>query len=470
MNENQKPAPSPAEMMSKFIEGQTSTNANITSFVEGVKSLIESNAETKSVKEEFEAKFEAKSKEFEAEVKSMEAKMQAQIDELNVKKSVNISGATQVIDYSTLSYQVKSDVAGSFISNSQLNQEQAQKALFLYKSFAEKHPELSQKYNIPKVINYIEEKAIHNSTDASLGGILRNAPFILDMVVQQSGESIIRKYANVASANAVVIEIPYLMKAGQAKVRGIGQDFEDDIASNFATKSVTAAEVYAPATFDINVSLTMSDKIGMLLSQVEQNLRYTVYAKLDNYYLGGGVVTQGSQGRIESIIPDASNQYEYQNNIADASYQMQLGKIGFVKSGVNGDVTLDSLNRLSLSLPQNGKRKVFMCHSAVYEKIKGVKDTTGNPYLLNGNGINLFNQEITGINGAQIVINDRLPLDTAIYGDIAGGYTIVDSFGGYNMLDRPGTNNSGVNRIIARVFSTAMITSYQAYRLYKLVA
>lgn len=438
---------------------------------EQIKALTETLTETKSAKEELEAKSKEIEAKAEAEIKSVKEEFHARLDEMNEKKSVNVSGATQVIDYSTLNYQVKSDVASSFLDGTQYNQEHGQKALFLYKTFAEKYPELSQKYNIPQVLNYIEEKSIvHNSTDANLGGILRNAPFILDMIVQQSGESIIRKYATVASANTTVIEIPYLMKEGQAKTRSVGQDFEDNIAANFATKSVTAAEVYAPATFDINTSLTMSEKMGMLLSQVENNLRYNVYAKLDNYYLGGGVITQGSQGRIESIIPDASNQYEYQNNIADASYQMQLGKIGFVKSGANGDVTFDSLNRLSLSLPQNGKRKVFMCHSAVYERIKGIKDTAGNQYLLNGNGINLFNQEITGINGAQIVINDRLPLDTAIYGDIAGGYTIVDSFGGYNMLSRPGTNNSGVNRIIARVFSTAMITSYQAYRLYKLVA
>jgi len=443
----------------------------LATMAENIKSVFEANAEAKSVKEEFEAKSKEIEAKAEAEIKSVKEEFHARLDEMNEKKSVNVSGATQVIDYSTLNYQVKSDVASSFLDGTQYNQEHGQKALFLYKTFAEKYPELSQKYNIPQVLNYIEEKSIvHNSTDANLGGILRNAPFILDMIVQQSGESIIRKYATVASANTTVIEIPYLMKAGQAKTRSVGQDFEDNIAANFATKSVTAAEVYAPATFDINTSLTMSEKMGMLLSQVENNLRYNVYAKLDNYYLGGGVITQGSQGRIESIIPDASNQYEYQNNIVDASYQMQLGKIGFVKSGANGDVTFDSLNRLSLSLPQNGKRKVFMCHSAVYERIKGIKDTAGNPYLLNGNGINLFNQEITGINGAQIVINDRLPLDTAIYGDIAGGYTIVDSFGGYNMLSRPGTNNSGVNRIIARVFSTAMITSYQAYRLYKLVA
>ncbi len=466
MSENQK---TPEAMVGEAVAHALSPV--LATMAENIKSVFESNAETKSAKEEFEAKskeFEAKA---EAEIKSVKEEFNARLDEMKAKKSVNVSGATQVIDYSTLNYQVKSDVASSFLDGTQYNQEHGQKALFLYKTFAEKYPELSQKYNIPQVLNYIEEKSIvHNSTDANLGGILRNAPFILDMIVQQSGESIIRKYATVASANTTVIEIPYLMKAGQAKTRSVGQDFEDNIAANFATKSVTAAEVYAPATFDINTSLTMSEKMGMLLSQVENNLRYNVYAKLDNYYLGGGVITQGSQGRIESIIPDASNQYEYQNNIADASYQMQLGKIGFVKSGANGDVTLDSLNRLSLSLPQNGKRKVFMCHSAVYEKIKGIKDTTGNPYLLNGNGINLFNQEITGINGAQIVINDRLPLDTAIYGDIAGGYTIVDSFGGYNMLSRPGTNNSGVNRIIARVFSTAMITSYQAYRLYKLVA
>lgn len=464
MSEIQKPAPNAVDLMATLVESQKSIVESQKQQGEYIKSFVESQVESKSAKETL----EAKSKEFDAKIEEVKSSFQAEINELKAKKSVNVSGAKQVTDYSTLSYQVKSDVVGSFIENAKLTEEQAQKSLCLYKSFVEKYPDLAKKHNISQIVDHIESKAFHNNVDAGLGGLLNNAPFMLDMIVQQSGESIIRKYANVVASNSVETQVKYMLKAGEAKVRGVGQDFEDGIAASFSTKKVTAAEVYAPATFDINIPDTASDNIAAILAEIENTLRYTVYAKLDNYYLGGGVVTQGSQGRIESIIPDAVDQYEYQSNIPDASYQMQLGKIGFIKSGVNGGVTYDTINKLSLSLPQNGRRKVFMCHQVVYEKLKGLKDNNGMPYLINGNGINLFNQEITGINGAQIVINDRLPLDVAIYGDIAGGYTISDSFGGYNMLSRPASNNSGVNRIIARVFSTAMITSFQAYRLYKL--
>ena len=436
---------------------------------EQFKSFFESQAETKSAKDAMESMKKEIEEKSQAEMKSFQENVEARFKEVKAKNPVYTGGVMQATDYATLSYQVKSDVVDAFISNnSKLTQEQAQKSLLLYKSFVTKYPELSSQCGIQKIVNEIEQKSFHNGVDASLGGLLANAPFMLDMVVQQSGESIIRQYANVVSSSSIQTEVPYMMKAGDAKTRAAGEDFDDGIAANFATKTVTAAEVYSPATLDINLELVASGKIGQILAQVENNLRYNVYAKLDNYYLGGGVVIQGSQGRIESIIPEATNQYEYQSNIPDAAYQMQLGKIAFIKSGVNGGVSFDSLNKLSLSLPRNGRRKVFMCHQVIYEKIKGLKDSNGNPYLINGNGINLFNQEITGINGALIVINDRLPLDVAIYGDIAGGYTISDAFGGYNMLDRPASNNSGVKRIIARVFSTAMITSYQAYRLYKL--
>ena len=111
-----------------------------------------------------------------------------------------------------------------------------------------------------------------------------------------------------------------------------------------------------------------------------------------------------------------------------------------------------------------------MCHQNMFHNIKNIKTSDGFPYILTGNGVNFLNNKLVTIDGMEIVINDRMPQNIAVYGDIAAGYTIIDSFGGYGVLNRPGVNNSGTDKMYGRIFSTAIITSFQAYRLYKIGA
>ena len=85
MSENQK---TPEAMVGEAVAHALSPV--LATMAENIKSVLESNAETKSVKEEFEAKSKEIEAKAEAEIKSVKEEFHARLDELTAKKSVNV--------------------------------------------------------------------------------------------------------------------------------------------------------------------------------------------------------------------------------------------------------------------------------------------------------------------------------------------------------------------------------------------
>ena len=195
-------------------------------------------------------------------------------------------------------------------------------------------------------------------------------------------------------------------------------------------------------------------------------LRNNVYTKFEGAYCSEGISIVGG-GSIEGIVPAVGKQFEYDFADPKGAYQFQKNKLAFVKSGNATDPTSDTILDLRYTLPQ-GTPITFMAHSSMVRKIKRLKDDNGNYIVFNGNGLAVANARPDTIDGMNIVINDRLPVDVAVYGDIARSYTIVDCFGGFKMLDRPAVELGLIDNMIGSAYSTGMITNYQLLRLYKL--
>jgi len=389
--------------------------------------------------------------------------------EMKAKKSVNVSGATQVVSYDKLSYEVKSDAVKFFAKSHDVisTEEYSKKCIEYIKSFCSNNQDFAKKYNIGAIVGDIESKSFHNTADFGYSTGLLNAPLVLDILVEVLQGSVIRQYATTRLSNSIKVEMPSFENIGEAEWVGPAQQRLQQQTVAFADlKSVTAAHAASPISLTQSLKEAASNNMPLIQNVLGGFLRNNVYTKFEGAYCSEGISIVGG-GSIEGIVPAVGKQFEYDFADPKGAYQFQKNKLAFVKSGNATDPTSDTILDLRYTLPQ-GTPITFMAHSSMVRKIKRLKDDNGNYIVFNGNGLAVANARPDTIDGMNIVINDRLPVDVAVYGDIARSYTIVDCFGGFKMLDRPAVELGLIDNMIGSAYSTGMITNYQLLRLYKL--
>ena len=223
---------------------------------ESIKSVIEVTAEAKTAKEEFEAKSKSILERIEA-TEQKNAILEAEQLEMKAKKSVNVSGATQVVSYDKLSYEVKSDAVKFFAKSHDVisTEEYSKKCIEYIKSFCSNNQDFAKKYNIGAIVGDIESKSFHNTADFGYSTGLLNAPLVLDILVEVLQGSVIRQYATTRLSNSIKVEMPSFENIGEAEWVGPAQQRLQQQTVAFADlKSVTAAHAASP------ISLTQSLK------------------------------------------------------------------------------------------------------------------------------------------------------------------------------------------------------------------
>jgi HK97 family phage major capsid protein len=317
-------------------------------------------------------------------------------------------------------------------------------------------------------------KSIHNSFDSALGGLLANAPLILPIQRQLLAISPIRSLATVRVMNAKEAKLPIIDNYGSAKFSSIeATDYEtDNTVALLKQKQVAAIECYFPfkvyqdflreiANNPYGISF-FNEILGVAAQQIQ--------IKLNSAYINGDTVQGG--GVIEGLIPEVAKTFQ-----VSKSFDYQVDKIGFVKSGDANLITPDSLISLKRSLPNTLPNKVFVMNSETLAEVEKLKDTSGRYLFSYSTKEGFTNGMIEGILlGFPVVIDDTMP-DIAtnafpiIFGNIAQSYSIIDAWNSnQELLTRVATGSGKVDTYIARLFSTGMRTGFQSYRLYKIAA
>jgi HK97 family phage major capsid protein len=432
---------------------------------EQIKSLIESQAEKKSVKDEF----EAKSKEFDVKLEAEVKSMQAQIDELSAKKSVNVSGATQVDNFEQLAYQVKSASYGMMArgTDAYAMEGYAQKSLSYIKSFAKENPIFAKSYSLGSLIGQLEEKAIHNVADGALGGLLLNAPFMLDAFVETYSESVLRQHARVEFSPSIEVQQLNITKnSGATVVMPVQERLTQGSNAMIGLEKVMAIRVADKYQIQDSLRLAAANNMPLLLNSVGKFLREEIFFKFDLLYHSEGVTIEGG-GRLEGIIPAIANQYEYQTNNPRGGDQFIKGKIAFVKSGNATSPTISSVKFLTKTLPSSVTAPKILCNASFATKLELLKDDNDNYIFYNGNGAALSQGSIGRICGLDVVVDHRMPENVAVYGDIRS-FTITDCLGGFQIFDRPAVGDGLIDNVMGNAYSTSKITDYAKLRLYKI--
>ena len=467
MSENQK---TPEAMVGEAVAHALSPV--LATMAENIKSVFESNAETKSAKEEFEAKFEAKSKEIEAkaeaEIKSVKEEFHARFDEMNAKKSVNVSGATAVESYEKLHYEVKSNAIKSLTGNIDANERdvmQKQGEAFL-QSFCKKHNDIAQRYDLSSIIGELSNKSIaHTITDMS---VLFNAPFILPAIVYAEQEMVMQRIATIYTSNSKTVAKQSFIGEGEPEWIGLKPQIDAQKATVFNMKQINAAGLAQYVTVSDLVSDAASNNMPLIMNVLQTFVKERMMKKFETAYSNTGITIGDAGGTIEGIIPATGNQYEYDFSSSLGSDQLQVGKLGFVKSGNASDVTYLSFMRLKGTLPQ-GTRLQIMGNSIFIDKLKLIKDpVTGRSIYYEGNGAAVVNGLPERMLGFDLIVNNKMPDDVAVYGDISGSYAITNCFGGYKVFEREAVGGQLFNGLLGKMYATGQIVNYKNMRLYKI--
>lgn len=475
MSENQKQTPNAVDLMSAMVENQKSMAEAIKQQGEHFKSFVVSQAEVKSVKEDYEAKSKAE----EAEKKSIlerldsaekkSAILEAEVAEVKSKKTpVHIGGATQVDNFNSLQYQVKSNAITALTQNIDgLTKESNYKQAVEYvQSFAKENKSFSSRLGFDEIMEELQSKsASHGITDMSM---ILNAPFILPALIHAEKESAMRRVATLGLANTIEIKLPVFSNIGQAEhISPTTQSLTPAKTAVLNTKTVKAVRVAQAVKIDDYLTAASSVNISTVINYVQTVLRENVIKLFDADYSGEGVQIIGG-GSIEGIVPHIDNQYQYDINDSRGSNQVQIGKLAFIKSGHASDITIDVARIMKDRLPQ-GTRLQFMGNSTMVEKFKGLRDN-GSLIYFNGNGQAIVDGMPDRQLGFELIVNNDMQNDVAVFGDITNSYKITDCLGGFQIFNRPATGMDLSDGLIASMYSTGCITNYQKIRLLKIGA
>lgn len=436
---------------------------------EQIKALTEVLTETKSAKEEFEAKSKEIEAKAEAEIKSVKEELHARFDELTAKKSVNVGGVTEVENFDKLAYQVKSasyDIMARG-SDPYTVAGYEQKSLAYIKSFAKENTNFAKSYQLGTLIGQLEEKAIHNMADGSLGGLLVNAPFMLDAFLETYSESVLRQHARVELSPSFEVQQLNITKQGNSTlVLPVQERLTESSNAMIGLDKVMAVRVADKYKIQDSLKLAARSNMPLLLNSIGKFLRDEIFFKFDLLYHSQGVVIEGG-GRLEGIIPAVENQYEYNTTNPRGGDQFIKGKLAFVKSGNATSPTVNSVKFLTKTLPASVTAPKILCNAIFATQLELLKDENNNYIFYNGNGAALSQGSVGRIGGLEVVVDHRMPDNVAVYGDIRS-FTITDCLGGFEIFDRPAVGDSLIDNVMGNAYSTSKITDYAKIRLYKL--
>jgi HK97 family phage major capsid protein len=466
MNENQKSVPSAAEMMSKLIEGQISTNENIKSLAEGVKSIIESNTETKSVKEEF----EAKSKEFDVKLEAEVKSMQAQIDELSAKKSVNVSGATQVKqDVSTLESKMYNNLVQSVVKNTHNEEE--------FKSTVDDYCDAvigDQKTSKSVKSAFQQVKGLHNILDYSMGGHAVGMPVYLSAVQQLRQFSPLRDFAPIQVGKERDGYVEIIKASGRAQPQSLTDTAYTSSESISVLRKEVKAVLYTKVADVSDHLLNFASNPQGLINVINNDLLGAIGQGIGEDYILGKVAPDGA--KIESFVPALNNTFL---KTAAIQYDTDINKIGYIKSGDAGAITRNAI------ISAKSKLASLYRASAVYYMNSNTRDAIFN---LVANGQPVFANYQNGLsapdtlNGSRIIIDDNMPDIEAnalpiAFVDLSRYYKIYDALfsnggsGNGGLVDfMPRVGKSAVSNFIAKAFTVGFVNDPQAAVFIKIEA
>ena len=335
------------------------------------------------------------------------------------------------------------------------------------KSFSAQNKDFTSRAGYDVMIADLESKSIsHGITDMSA---ILNSPFILPILIHAQKESAMRRVATLGVSNAIEIKQPIFANIGEAEfcspTLGSATPAKTAVMN---VNSVKAVRVIQAVKIDDYLTSAGSVNIPIVVDYIQTVLRENVIKKFDTAYSNQGIQIVGG-GSIEGIVPEVANQYEYDLNSSQGSNQVQIGKLAFIKSGSPTNVTIESARTMIDRLPQ-GTRLQLMGNSSMIDKFKGLRDADGNLVYFNGNGAAIVNGMPDRILGFEIIVNNDIPDNIAVFGDITGSYRITDCLGGFQLFNRPATGMDLTDGLIASMYSTGSITNYQKIRLYKVAA
>ena len=466
-----------------------------------IPALMEGQAElTKSISKlvEFQVKDAEISKSKEEIEKSMEVKMEAKVAEIQksyneklqehdlkfeeIEKSSRKQGAmvhNGNFDPVDTEREISKSYAELVLKNEQRSllqdKEYINKSISCLKHFAKENPNSS-------VNNMMQscdiEKAIHNTQDSELGGILANAPVFLGTERELIRISPMRQLTNVISVNeSDKVEIALIDSYGEADFMLEGGNYPLDTAAKINNKLVKASRV----GFGVQITDTVlrkglnNNRYGVnLVNVISEVTAQQIMKKFDISFVQGA--TKDGNGVIEGLIPEDDKTQLYSFTNIDGNLQYARDKVLYVKSGDASNFTYDTLIDLISSL-EYSPSNVLMFNSQTKAYIEKFKTSVGGTqFLFNYNtGEGVRNGLLSGrINGIPFVINERMPNIATnafpiFYGDIKKAYTIIDFFGS-TFLQRDPIENKTIYNFVSDKFTSAIRTGTQYYRLLKIAA
>lgn len=454
------------ELLAKLVESQVA-NAEISKSKEEIEKSMEAKMEAKVA--EITKSFEEKNQILEMKVEEFQKSNKKQGQMFN-------SGSFDPVDAEMEISKSYADVVLKGNTRQLLeDKEYISKSLKCFQHFAKENKN-SSVYNLMHGVDI--EKAIHNTQDSELAGILANAPVFLGVERELVRISPIRQLARViTTTESDKAEIVIVDSYGEADFMLEGQNYPVDTAAKINNKLIKASR----AGFAVQVTDTVfkkglnNNRYGInLVNTITEVTTQQIMKKFDISFVDG--VTKDGQGLIEGFIPEAEKLQEYDASNIDGNLQYARDKVLFVKSGLATDFTYDSLIDLISSLEYSpNNRLMFNSRTKAYiEKFK--TSAGGQQYLFNydnANGGVTDGLLASGrINGIPFVINERMPNIGAgkfpvFYGDIRRAYTIVDFYGS-NFLQRDPVENKTIYNFVSDKFTSAMRVGTQYYRLLKI--
>ena len=395
------------------------------------------------------------------------ADLKAVQEEQLIKKSANVSVGTafEVQDFDKFQFNTQKAVLKQLSGKADALETQSciDQCIEYTKSFASKNP------HIDGFESEMYYKSATPASDVNMSALF-NAPFVLPLVSYHNNQQVMGRVATNRVSNSKKVKQPIV--TGDIKTQWIGlveSQNEKSAPPIFSYEEVSAAGVKAFLEIHSELRDEASENLPNIISEMQTFLRNALVDQFETAYATQGITLGKLGGSIEGIIPDDVNQYAYNLNSKIGSDQYELGKLAYIKSGVASQVTYDTAAFMVNTLPQ-GTRFQIMANSTTIFKFQNLKDTANNPIFFNGNGGAIANGLPSNILGAELIVNNKMPADIAVYGDITGSYCITTCFGGYRVFERPAVENKLNDGLLGKMYATGKITNYRNIRLYKLAA
>lgn len=442
----------------------------LTTMAENIKSVLTQQAETKSAKEEFEAKSKEIEAKAEAEIKSVKEVLQAQIDEMNAKKSVNVGGATQVKqDASTLESKMYNNLVQSIVKNIHNEEE--------FKSTVDEYCDtVIQDQKTSKSVRsaFQQVKSLHNILDYTMGGHAVGMPLYLSAVQQLRQFSPLRDFAPIQVGKERDGYVEITKASGRAQPQSLSDTTYGSSESISVVRKDVKAAMYVKVADVSDHLLNFASNPQGLINVINNDLLGAIGQGIGEDYILGK--TAPDSAKIESFVPALSNAFLKTTAI---QYDTDINKIGYIKTGSGSSITQNAI------ISAKSKLASLYRATAVYYMNSNTRDAIFN---LRENGIPVFANYQNGLsapdtlNGSRIIIDDNMP-DIApnalpiAFVDLSRYYKIYDALfsnggsGNGGLVEfMPRTGKSAVSNFIAKAFTVGFVNDPQAAVFIKIEA